>query len=468
MLIDILAVVAHVLIAGSVTAHILLTKDDVRSATGWIGIAWLSPVVGALVYFALGINRVSRRALQLERVEYERSNGGGGVLPPAASGNIVGLAEIGRRVTGLPLAGGNGITILKGGDKAYPEMLAAIREARHSIALASYIFFDDAVGEAFVDALIDAHKRGVEVRVLLDSVGSGYFRSAVLQRLHAAGVPGRRFLHVWMPWRMPFINMRNHKKILVVDGVTGFTGGMNIGVLNSERLKPKDFIEDVHLRVEGPIVGQLMDSFAQDWSFTTDELLDQAIWWPDQSAAGPVFARAIPSGPDADLYKLETILGAALAQARSRVRIVTPYFLPDQRLQFALAQAALRGVDVEIVIPEHSDHAYFDWAVRAHLRLFRDSRIHLHLSRFHFDHSKLMTVDGEWCLIGSSNWDTRSLRLNFEFDLECYDADFARAIDGLIDEKIVEGRKLEADELMSVPRWVELRDAAARLLLPYL
>ena len=286
--------------------------------------------------------------------------------------------------------------------------------------------------------------------------------------LRAGGVPVARFLHVWMPWRMPFMNMRNHKKILVVDGVTGFTGGMNISDQNSARARPDDHIDDVQLRVEGPAVEQLMDSFAQDWSFTTDEVLDEDVWWPPMAPAGKVYARAIPSGPDSDLYKLERILGGALAQARSRVRIVTPYFLPEQRLQFALAQAVLRGVHVDLVIPERGNHAYFDWAVHAHLRFFRDIISTVHLSRGRFDHSKLMTVDGEWCLIGSSNWDARSLRLNFEFDLECYDKGLAANIDALIDEKVAHGRKLHVTELMSAPRWEQLRDAATRLMLPYL
>ena len=145
---------------------------------------------------------------------------------------------------------------------------------------------------------------------------------------------------------MPFLNMRNHKKLLIVDGKVGFTGGLNIGADHSRRLarKRNEYVDAVQVRIEGPVVSQLMQTFAQDWSFTTDEVLEGDAWWPDIAPAGPVFARGIHSGPDADIYKLETILGAALAQARTRVRIVTPYFLPDQRLQFAIAQAGLRGV----------------------------------------------------------------------------------------------------------------------------
>ena len=168
--------------------------------------------------------------------------------------------------------------------------------------------------------------------------------------------------------------------------------------------------------------------------------------------AGPVFARGIRSGPDADIYKLETILGAALAQARNRVRIVTPYFLPDQRLQFAIAQAGLRGVKVEILIPEHCDYVFLDWAMRAHLRFFEDVPAAVYFTPPPFNHAKLMTVDGQWCLIGSSNWDTRSFRLNFEFDLECYDRALTADIDALIEKKIAQCRKVDLAALAAAPR----------------
>ncbi len=150
------------------------------------------------------------------------------------------------------------------------------------------------------------------------------------------------------------------------------------------------------------------------------------------------------------------------------MRIVTPYFLPDQRLQFAIAQAGLRGVKVEILIPEHCDYAFLDWAMRAHLRFFQDVPATVFFTPAPFNHAKLMTVDGQWCLIGSSNWDTRSFRLNFEFDLECYDRALTAEIDALIEKKIAQCRKVDLAVLAAAPAWRRLRDAAFRLLLPYL
>ena len=465
-----LIIAVYVLVAGAVTVHVLLTKSDVRAALAWIAVAWLSPIFGALVYFVFGINRVTRRALHFGRPSRQRGGASGPPAEPTVPPNIGALARVGQRVTGSPLIAGNAVTAFHGGDEAYPEMLAAIDNARHSVALASYIFRDDAVGRSFVGSLIEAKKRGVEVRVLIDSVGSGYFWSATLRDLEASRIRTARFLHTWVPWRMPFLNMRNHKKLLIVDGAIGFTGGLNIGADHSRRLarKRNEYVDAVQVRVEGPVVCQLMDTFARDWSFTTEEVLNQDAWWPDIEPCGPVFARGIHSGPDADIYKLETIVGAALAQARTQIRIVTPYFLPDQRLQFAIAQAGLRGVKVEILIPERCDYVFLDWAMRAHLRFFEDVPATVYLTPSPFNHAKLMTVDGEWCLIGSSNWDTRSFRLNFEFDLECYDRALTAEIDALIERKISQSRRLRPRELADVPKWAKLRDAAARLMLPYL
>lgn len=461
-----LALAIHIGIAAAVTRHALLRKADVRAALGWIAVAWLSAIIGGPLYFAFGINRINRRAGRLSTQAENLGVRFGDAAPPDAPPPLQALARVGQRVTGVPVRQGNAVAILHGGDRAYPAMLDAIGGARHSIALASYIFRHDDVGRAFIAALAAAQARGVAVRVLIDGVGGGWLRAATFRALRRAGVPCAKFLHSWAPWRMPLLNLRNHKKLLIVDGETGFTGGLNIGAENLAHGEARKRVDDVHLRIEGPLARQLMASFAQDWLFTTGEALDGPAWWPEIADAGATPARGIRSGPDGDLFNLETILGAALTLAERRIRIVTPYFLPDTRLEFALAQAALRGVELQIVIPARSDHRLMDWAMRAHLRFFPAIRPHVRLGAAPFNHAKLVTIDGAWCLVGSSNWDTRSLRLNFEFDVECYDPRLCAEIDALI-----EGKVAAAAALPQVPAsagLAPLRDAAARLLLPYL
>jgi len=465
--VDLVALV-HIVAAAAVTAHVLLHKRDVRAAIGWIGLAWLSPLAGPALYYFFGINRVTRRAGRMIPARQGSVSANPPGLPgePPLPENILTIARVSQNLTGHPLCGGNAITLLCGGDEAYPAMLDAINAAQRSIALSSYIFRRDRVGRGFIAALVAAQQRGVEIRVLIDGIGSGYPFSAAVRALERAGIPVARFMFHLLPWRMPFLNMRSHKKLLILDGRIGFAGGLNIGAENTREFPAARRVEDVHFRAEGPVVAQLMLTFVEDWTFTTGEALAGEAWWPDIPPAGTSVARGISSGPDEDLRKLESILATAIAAARQRIRIVTPYFLPDHRLMSELELAALRGVAIEILLPERTDHRWLDWAMQAQLDFFALPGVTVSLSPAPFDHSKLATVDGLWCALGSANWDVRSLRLNFEFMLECYGADTASDVDRIIDGKRARARPLASLEARSLP--TRLRDAAARLMLPYL
>jgi cardiolipin synthase len=474
--IAVVSAVIHFAAAVAVSCHAVLTKDDPRAAVGWVGLAWLAPFVGSAIYGLFGINRVSRRGARLgrKRHTWEVSAPSLTFDPDSADVDDVersamrALTTLGRSVTNRPLLRGNSIEPLVNGDQAYPAMVEAIDGATQTVALCSYIFRPDAAGRRFVDALAAACGRGVDVRVLVDGIGAGYLWSPLLTKLEAAGVPAARFLHSFVPWRMPYVNMRTHRKVLVVDGRTGFTGGMNIARANLQSSSPRRPINDIHFRVTGPVVSQLMAAFAEDWHFTTGEELSDPGWFPDPVESGHTAARAIPSGPDEDLEKLLWVLAGAIERAQHRVRIVTPYFLPDQRLIASLALAAMRGVAVDIVLPARSNHFFMDWAAFAqHEQLLRPG-CRIHLSPRPFDHSKLMTVDGRWALIGSANWDARSLRLNFEHNVECYDNALAAQLDGLIDAKIADAASLSLEAVTGRNPLRKLRDGFTRLLTPYL
>ncbi len=451
-------------LALTATTHVLLTMRNTRSSIAWIGFAWISPVVGTALYFAFGINRVSRRARRLRR----RLHRSGEEVPDSdgRDDHLAPLEAAARTITKRPALPGNRVERFENGDAAYPRMLAAIDAARTSVGLASYIFFDDAGGRPFIDALVRAHSRGVAVRVLVDGVGSGYFRCAAASALHEAGVPVDRFLHSVLPWRMPFINLRNHKKILVVDGRLGFTGGMNISAHNLVATNPPGPVRDTHFLFEGPVVGQLTEAFAADWMFATDEELDGDAWFHPNPEDGPATARVITAGPDQDIEKIELVMLQAIASARQGVRLMTPYFLPDERLTTALCLAAMRGVPVDIVVPEKSDHRAVDWAARNNFGPLIDAGCHIWLNPPPFDHSKILVVDRTWTLIGSTNWDSRSFRLNFELNLEVYHSHLAEDLDRLVASK--QGRRIHGRELRARSVPVRLRDAAMRLTQPYL
>ncbi len=463
----------RILLAAVVTLHVLRTKRDTGAAIGWIGLTWLAPLIGGFLYVTLGINRVRRLARRLSEAKPWSSRRDLAAEVPALDGHLAPLVGAVARLTGRSLLGSNRVRCLHDGDTAYPVMLEAIEGARRSLLLCSYLFHDDQVGGRFVDAVVAAHQRGVAVRVLVDGIGSGYFRCNVARRLHAAGVPVARFMHSALPWRMPFLNLRTHKKILVVDGAVGFTGGLNIAVENMLRFRPSHPVSDTHFRLTGPIVDQLAEAFAKDWSFTNDEELDPAVFYSAQGAdSGPgappggAFCRVVTSGPDSDLEKIEFVIMQGVALARRSVRIMTPYFLPDERLLTVLAMASMRGVEIDLVLPRRSNQPLVDWARTPNNVPLLDAGVRIWLSNPPFNHSKLMVVDRAWSLIGSANQDVRSLRLNFELNVEVHDRDLAHELDAFMlaqRHARVEGAQVAA---RGFP--LRIRDSAARLLLPYL
>lgn len=464
-LVGVLAAMAHVVIAGGVTIHVLLNKRNVGTSISWMGIAWLSPFVGGLLYFALGINRVKRRAKRLWRARMPSDVTPGPPRPDVSDLDPLTPLEyaIGR-LTGMASTVGNAAQVLRNGDEAYPAMIAAIDAARKSVGLCSYIFRADSAGRPFIDALIRAQGRGVQVRVLIDGVGGGWFWSGTYMALRRAGVPVDRFLHSYFPWRTPFLNLRNHRKVMVVDGEIGFVGGINIGDENLLATKPRHPVRDVHFRLEGPVVEQLTESFADDWLFETGEQLQDDHWFPPLAPHGALTARAIPSGPDEDLEQIEFVALHAISCARHSIRIVTPYFLPPEVLTTALGLAAMRGLAVDIVLPEHSNHRVLDWARRVPLRVLLEAGCRIWLRAGEFDHSKLMTIDDAWSMIGSTNWDTRSFRLNFELNVEVQGLAFAQQVNELARTS----QSLTLADLNGDSLPIRLRNAAARLLQPYL
>ena len=472
-----LIVAAHLLLALAVTAHIVLTKADVRSAIGWTGLVWLTPIVGAVLYGLLGINRIRRQAGRMRRhrvlplsswaARGQRSQGDPS-LPDGVAPAVRPLATLVGAVTGAPLVGGNVVDVLLNGDEAYPAMLAAIDGATQSIALTTYIFDRGRVADQFVDALARAVQRGVQVRVLIDGVGARYSRPPIAGTLRAHGITVARFLPPLVPWAQPYFNLRNHRKLLVVDGMVGFCGGLNIRDGCLLALHAPGPTQDLHFRIRGPVVGQLMGAVAFDWAFATHEQLAGPAWFPTPDSAGTTLARGIRDGPDEDFETLlMTILGA-LSQATRSVRICTPYFLPDPPLVDALRVAALRGVRVDIVLPERGNLLLVQWAAAAQLEQIVRWGCRVYLSPPPFDHSKLFLVDGEWSLIGSANWDPRSLRLNFEYGVECYSPALAAQLGKAFEAKIAGARLLTAADLERRSFPVKFRDGLVWLAQPYL
>jgi len=449
--------------------HALLHKRDARAALGWVAVSLIFPFVGPLLYFVFGVNRVLTRARQLglrTQWRFDAPHFKPLALEETAlesspvPGALRAMARVSDTVTGVPLVAGNRLEMLVNGDQAYPLMLEAIDAARRRIFLTTYIFESNRTGRRFIDALAAAVKRGVEVRVIIDGIGEYYSwpRAGTLLK--------RRQVPVTRPTLQ--INLRNHRKLLAVDGRIGFIGGMNIGdrhVAAIPKRWPKP-MRDVHFKVIGPVIHQLEQCFIEDWRFCTGQRLELSPeCHPLEDGA---LCRAIVEGPNEDLAKLASILGGAIAAAHRRIALMTPYFLPPRSVLSALQTAALRGVKVDVVLPRHSNLPYVDWATRNMLWELLKWGARVYWQPPPFSHTKLFVVDGTYAQIGSANIDSRSLRLNFELNLEIFDPVLSARIERFIDEAIHESSPVSIGQLDGRPLPIKLRDAAVWLFSPYL
>jgi cardiolipin synthase len=473
-----LTAIAGFLVSMVATGHAVLYKRDSRAAVAWVGLIWLVPFLGSLLYVLLGINRIRRKVAGLrghDNVHFNPLDDFScsmqelvAFLPPGCE-DLGEMARLCDSLTQLPLMTGNSIEALFDGDEAYPAMLESIDAAASSINLVVFIFDNDMVGRRFLEALERAVLRGVDVRVLIDGVGSHYSQPTITGLMHQAGIRTELFMASLWPWRTPYLNLRNHRKVMVIDGVTGFTGGMNIRAGHVLADNPPSPTRDIHFKVNGPVVHQLQAAFAADWLLTSGELLEGLPWFPPcPPASGSVVARVISDGPDQDLDKMSMAFQGALAAARHRVLIMTPYFLPDRALIAALNICALRGVEVDIVLPQENNLKMVAWASMAQMWQVLEWGCRVWMSAPPFDHSKIMVIDGALSLIGSSNWDPRSLRLNFELGLECYDLKLAQLLEVRIRQSMAKAHRLTLTEVDARPLPVKLRDGLVRLAAPYL
>jgi cardiolipin synthase A/B len=463
------------LLSLAAAGHALLHKRDSRSALVWMSLNLTLPLIGPFLYWCLGINRISRRARSWQESGRRLSGaviypleGNQGVEPrlPDAAAHLHDLRVLANRVVTTRLREGNLITPLINGEEAYPAMLAAISRARESINISSYIFDADGIGAAFVTHLIEAAERGVEVRVMIDALGEKYSRVSP----HGAFRDTRVRLEHYLPLRHgAYINLRNHRKLLIIDGREAFSGGMNISDRHLTVSTPTaTAVRDMHFCIQGPVVTDLQRAFLEDWFFVTGERLDNPLFFPVIEQCGNALVRCISDGPDKDFRKLEQIIMGALSCAKQQVSIMSPYFIPDRPMTSALITTALRGVNVRIVLPGLNNLPFVHWASRSILWELLASGIKVFYQPAPFVHTKLMLVDQIWSMVGSANIDARSLRLNFELNMSIYDTSFSIAINRHFDQAFSAAREITLQELEQRPLPLKLRDNFARLFSPYL
>lgn len=461
----------HVVVAPVAVAHALLYKRDYRSALGWIGVSLVFPIAGPLLYFFFGVNRLRGRARELVGENLKPAFFGflsSAVRAPLVSSEDEGLylAAPGHNTTTEDLVSGNSVTLLRNGDALYPRLLEAINEAEQQAWISSYIFSGKGVGGEIADALAEAAARGVDARVLVDGVGALYTLHSLRRRLAGTRV---RFAEFLPPRLIPptlYVNMRNHRKIAVIDHARAFFGGLNIDdrhFVDAPRIRNPH--EDMHFELRGPAAPALSALFARDWYAATRERLEiRSVSAP----VGTVEVRVIGAGPDESLYRLAMTLSGVISAARRRIRIMTPYFLPHRELTGVLQAAAVRGVEVEILLPEKSNLRYVDWASRHQLWEFLKWGVKIRLEAGPFTHTKLFTVDDEYVMGGSANLDPRSLRLNFEVGVEMFDVALAREVNAYFEESWAQARPITLADVDRRSLPARLRDGFFWLFSGYL
>jgi cardiolipin synthase len=403
---------------------VLLSKKDATATVAWCLLVLFVPLLGALLFWGFGHNYL------LHRVRHQRGERGGrrkqhphpDGLPHHEDRGEHELGELAERVNAYPLRRGNAVTVYHETEQAFAALLDAIEQARRYIHLEYFILRSDATGERLLELLARKAKEGIEVRLLFDAMGSLHLKNRALRSLREAGGQVAAFLPLNPLHSLIRVNLRNHRKITVVDGRIGFTGGMNIGDDYLGKNARLGYWRDSFVRLEGPAVADLHCVFCEDWEFARRETLPDEQYAPPQPEVGDVCVQVADSGPDQEVNTIREIYFLAIVSARQRLWIASPYLVPDNGLFDALRAARYRGVDVRILTLLRPDHylSYYAGLYYAAELLPYDVKIYLY--RKGMMHAKLMMVDGRWGMVGSANLDYRSLHLNFEIGCILHDA----------------------------------------------
>ena len=485
-----LFVVVTFLILDVVTIlHILKNKhDQPTSAILWIFLVVELHAIGILLYLVLGINRLRTTGAKIKKAHDSicaMRNSPGALfkyLEEVRKFHYSGEIQDGYKYWTIldrilpatyPICG-NSLKLLEDGTAAYPEMFDAIQNAKDHIHLQSFIIMNDETGEKLFNTLEKKAKAGVKVRVLFDRMGSGKAYKAHFFKTWGKKIPNLEIqpfskVNLLAPYR---IQLRNHRKLLVVDGKTAFIGGINISSENDRRINKNKYIHDLHCKIQGPAVGEFQYTFLRDWSFVTKVspmmFLKTENYFPSPVECGDSLIRVNSSGPGQAYEASEKLFMTAVTAAQKSLWIVTPYFVPDKSFINMLRMAAGRNVEIKIVIPQNNNHWYVHYATKSIYNTLLKANIRIFEKEGVFSHVKAMMVDGTWATMGSSNCDNRSFRLNYELDFIVQGGDFIRNLHDQILKEIEGSEEITLEKRANRTLREELLENFSSLLTPIL
>lgn len=455
-------------------------RKNPTSALAWLSILLFLPAIGFVLYLVFGqdfhrkhlfrtkerddqyfqeITRTQKNEILAHRHEF------GDEHLDAYCGMITMLLETNQ----AQLSRDNRVQVFTSGDDMFAALLEAIRGAREHIHLEYYIIRDDALGSAVLDALSKKAAEGVIVRFLYDAVGCNKVRSSFFSPLLDAGGEVASFFPAILPHVNLRVNYRNHRKIVVIDGICGFIGGFNIG----EEYLGKDPVlghwRDTHLRLIGSAVHALQTRFFMDWNFAAkDDLRFETRYFPHPGAREGVAVQVVSSGPDAKWNQIKEGFLKLINLAKESIYLQSPYFVPDESVSDALRIAALSGIDVRIIVPAKPDHPFVKWTNCSYLGELLEAGVRVYRYKKGFIHSKTVVVDGIAASVGTANWDVRSFRLNFETNAFIYDREVAGRLKREFEADIKDSVELTAEGYKMRSYIVKMKESISRLFSPIL
>jgi cardiolipin synthase len=473
--------------------HILQTKREASAAILWIFLNWSFPVFGLLLYLGFGVDRSTARrkrfalsSLQMSRIRarmLEAPSKGGMMAWRQARENFLAQLEdpilnavnfaFDKINPDLVFLAGNHVEPLINGDETYPAMLDAIDNARHHIHLQTFIFGRDDIGRRFMEHLAARARSGVKVRILYDRFGSTHAHLSGFFRPYYS-VPNMEiygFTQANIVRRQIQINLRNHRKVLVIDGKTGFVGGINIHNGHSSEFSGNQVIRDYHFKVTGPAVYQLQYSFLRDWNYVTEDPAQELLsseHFPTVGTSGIDPVQVVMSGPISDYEAMADAFFTAISLARHSITIITPYFVPSIDIMRALRTAALRGAEVRVIVPAANNHFYVGLATRSRFEDLLNSGVQIFERHPPFTHAKAMLVDNQIALVGSANIDSRSFRLNHETNIAVLGRGFADRLRPILEEEIKNSDEVRLMQFKERPLPIQLAENLCWLLSPML
>ena len=456
-------------ILGVIAVVVSENRNPVKSLA-WVTVLLVVPVVGLVLYVFFGRNIQNKRIISRKNRRKLRRLGAGGNIDPRRlhlPEKVVPLVSLAYSLCGTGYHEGNSVEVFDNGRDKFDALLRDIAGARRFINMQYYIIADDEIGTRVMEALIERARAGVKVRIIYDHVGSFKLKKKSLRRLREAGIEAYPFFKVVFPPFGTRINWRNHRKIVVIDGEIGYIGGMNVADRYLTGGKLFSTWRDLHLRIKGPSVGALQQSFAVDWNFMGQPLLED-VAGGEPVTDNPVGMQLVTGGPTTQWLNMTLLFQQAISSAQKCVYIQTPYFLPSEGLLHALQGAALSKVDVRVMLPMRSDSDMLRWASNSYIQECLRAGIKIYLYEKGMLHSKAIIVDDEFVTIGSTNFDFRSFEHNFEANMLLYSKDFNAKIKELFLRDQRDCHRMTSAEWRRRPWRVKAIESVMRLFSPIL